>query len=151
MFFISCLFFHHTLTAHTDLYMFPGLVSFVCFCFCLVFIFSHYIIFSYYTLEAHLFSNERQKRSGSRRCRGTGGADRGGEMLIRVYYVRKIYFQYRGKKCEKKRKILAALSPWPRHNKDRTCMYFVSLKALVCTLVCMHMHLMCKCSSKLIF
>ena len=49
----------------------------------------HFLFHFRYPLEACLFSNERQKGSGSRQERGWGGAESSKEeTVIRVYYVR---------------------------------------------------------------
>jgi hypothetical protein len=60
-----------------------------------------YILFHYYSLQAGLFSNEKQKGGGSRwegRWGGTGGL---GETVIRIYYVREESTSIKGGKWQK--------------------------------------------------
>jgi hypothetical protein len=56
--------------------LFLGLFSSVCFFDVLVFVLLYFVLFYYYPIQAHLFSNERQKGSGSGWERRWGGPAR---------------------------------------------------------------------------
>lgn len=75
---------------------------FIClFCFIQMslFLFSHLVLFYYYFLELCLFSNERQKNSGSGLEKRWGGTQRRrGKMLSEYITWEKVYFPLKEKK-----------------------------------------------------
>lgn len=89
-----------------------------------------------------MFSNERQKRSGSRRCRGTGGGERGN--VNQGILCEKNLFLIGNKICKEK-------NSGPEMTRIDPAWIFVSLQTYGCAVVCMWMYLMWKCNSKLIF
>lgn len=80
--------------------------SFICFVLIQLVCF-WFMIFDFYSLDACLFSNERQKECGFSWERRWGGPQsfRGKETIIRMYYMKKTIFNKIKKEQEKRRKM----------------------------------------------